>query len=150
MQLTPQVRCQSIVSGCRHVIAILMQRCGNRIGRVDGASCCVQARARSADTINTPSTGTMTATTSTHTVSCLLLQLLRQRSTPLLQLLATLNPDVNVKVLCLHPTAPLQLQSIPRQTVQEIEAVGGCAALHLCAQASFPAGIAFLLANGAR
>jgi hypothetical protein len=109
-----------------------MRRCDNRIGRVDGASCSVQARARSANTINTPSTGTGTTTTTTtttnttnttnttttttiHTISCLLLQLLRQCSTPLLQLLAALNPDVNVKVPCPHATATAAVHPTPHR-----------------------------------
>lgn len=52
----------------------------------------------------------------------------RHGSMQLLQLLAMLNPDVNLK---------------------EISSVGGCSALHLCVHSSFLAGASFLLANGA-
>jgi hypothetical protein len=65
---------------------------------------------------------------------------------PLLQLLAMLSPDVNVKVrVCDCDNFPHAF-TLP----QEIASVGGCAPLHLCVLAAFVPGLTFLLDNGAR
>ena len=65
---------------------------------------------------------------------------------PLLQLLAMLSPDVNLKVRACDCDNFPHAFTLP----QEIASVGGCAPLHLCALAAFAPGLTFLLDNGAR